>query len=164
MTAFWQFFLPLFAAGFAAAIIAGRIGFRGDRLRRSLACGAAAALAFTLLWDGPLGAAGRFAATVEHEARFVLDDWEMPAVSGHLQRAPLTRRLELSGPADNFQRRELAKLMSLVPGVGRASWSRDRAIPLVIEAAVTALLGFLLGLMLAYFIELRRRHNAQWSW
>ena len=27
-----------------------------------------------------------------------------------------------------------------------------------------ALLGFLLGWMLAYFIELRRRHNAQWSW
>ena len=166
MTAFETYFWPLVAIGLAAGIAAGSIGFRRDRRgrQRALTVGAAAALAMTLAWDWPLGAANRFAATVETEARFVLDDWEMPQVAARLQRAPLTRRLELSGPADSFQRGGLARLMGLIPGVGSASWSKDRALPLIVEGASAALLGFLLGLLLAYLVELRRRHNAQWNW
>lgn len=166
MTAFDLYFWPLAAIGLAAGIAAGTIGFRGERRRRirALAFGAAAALTLTLAWDWPLGAANRFAAAVEAEARYVLDDWEMPRVAARLQREPLTRRLELSGPADAFQRGELVRLMSLVPGVRRASWTKDRGLPLIVEGAGAALLGFLLGLLLAYLVELRRRHNAQWNW
>jgi hypothetical protein len=36
--------------------------------------------------------------------------------------------------------------------------------PLIAEGGLIALLGFLVGLLLAYLVELRRRYNAQWSW
>lgn len=166
MTSGWQYFWPLFAGGMVIGVIAGLIGFRriAGRRRRALAIGIAAALASAMLWHWPLGAAGRFAAAVEQEARAVLVDWEMSAVTARLQRDPLTRRLELSGPADRFQRGELVRLMDLVPGVGGATWSKTRAVPLFGEAAAISLLGFLLGLLVAYVVELRRRHNAQWNW
>lgn len=166
MTAGWQYFWPLFATGLVIGIVAGVVGLRkvGDRRRRALGIGVAAALASALLWHWPLGAAGRFAASVEQEARIVLVDWEMSAVTARLQRAPLTRRLELSGPADEFQRGALVRLMDLIPGVGGATWSKSRAVPLAIEGAAIALLGFLSGLLLAYVVELRRRHNSHWTW
>lgn len=166
MTSGWQYFWPLFAAGLVIGVIAGVVGFRtvADRRRRVLGIGIAGALASAMLWHWPLGAAGRFAAAVEQEARFVLVDWEMGAVAARLQRDPLTRRLELSGPADRFQRRELVRLMDHVPGVRGATWSKARAVPLIGEAAAISLLGFLLGLLVAYVVELRRRHNAQWNW
>ncbi len=166
MTSGWQYFWPLFAAGLVIGVIAGLIGFRrrGDRRQRVLGLGIAGALAAAMLWHWPLGAAGRFAAAVEHEARLVLVDWEMGAVTARLQRDPLTRRLELSGPADQFQRGELMRLMDLVPGVGGATWSKARTVPLFGEGAALSLLAFLLGLLLAYIVELRRRHNAQWTW
>ena len=166
MNAWWQYFSPLFAAGVVAGLISGLVGFRGiaERRRRTIAIGAAAALAFVLLWHGPFGAADRFAVTVERQVRFVLNDWEMGAVAARLQRGPLTRRLELRGPADSFQRRELIKLMEVVPGVGSARWTKARALPLVAEGALAALFGFLLSLLVAYLVDLRRRHNAQWTW
>jgi hypothetical protein len=81
-----------------------------------------------------------------------------------LHHDPLTRRVELSGPADDFQRSELARLMDEIPGVSGATWSSGRGIPLIAEGLAVTLLGFLLGLLLAYLVELRRRHNAQWNW
>jgi hypothetical protein len=86
-------------------------------------------------------------------------------VQARLHRAPLTRQLLLSGQVDDFQRSELTRLMSDVPGVGRASWSpSERGLPLLAEGALSALASFLFGLLLAYLVELRRRHNAQWKW
>jgi ABC-type lipoprotein release transport system permease subunit len=35
---------------------------------------------------------------------------------------------------------------------------------LLVEGLFAAVLGFLLGLLLAYLVELRRRYNAQWNW
>jgi hypothetical protein len=166
VTAGWQYFWPLFAAGLIIGVIAGVVGFRGagDRRRRALGLGVAAALASAALWHWPMGAAARLATAVEEKSRFVLVDWEMGAVTARLQRHPLTRRLELSGPADAFQRGELVRLMDLVPGVGGATWSKSRALPLVAEGVAVSLLSFLFGLLLAYVVELRRRHNSQWNW
>lgn len=166
MTAGWQYFWPLFAAGLVIGVIAGLVGFRSaaDRRRRALGFGIAAAVVSALLWHWPAGAGARFAAAVEAEARFVLVDWEMGAITARLQRGPLTRRLELAGPADRFQRGQLVRLMDLVPGVGGATWAKSRAWPLVGEGIALSLLSFLLGLVLAYVVELRRRHNAQWTW
>jgi hypothetical protein len=86
-------------------------------------------------------------------------------MQAHLHHHPLTRRIALSGPADDFQRGALAEALSALPGVSNAYWgSADGGLPLAIEAAIAALLGYAIGLVLAYFVELRRRYNAQWSW
>ena len=87
-----------------------------------LALGIAATLATVALWHGPLGAGDRFAAMVEANARAQLDRDEMSQVQVHIERGPLTRRLLLSGPADEFQRAEIVRRMELLPGVGEAAW------------------------------------------
>ena len=37
-------------------------------------------------------------------------------------------------------------------------------IPLIVEAGAIAFGGFLVGLLFAYLVELRRRSNAEWRW
>jgi len=81
-----------------------------------------------------------------------------------LHHEPLTRELILSGPANDFQRAEAARLLSQIPGVSRAVWAPSVGVPLIVEGAAVALAGFLFGLLLAYLVELRRRYNAQWNW
>jgi hypothetical protein len=89
----------------------------------------------------------------------------MTRVTAHLHRAPLTRRLVLNGRVDDWQSGELVRLFSQLPGVSRATWSeRDAGLPLIIEAVLAAIIGFLGGLLIAYLMELRRRYNAQWTW
>jgi hypothetical protein len=69
------------------------------------------------------------------------------------------------GHVDDWQRGELARLFSQLPGVSRATWSEaDAGLPLFVEAVLTAISGFLGGLLIAYLVELRRRYNAQWNW
>jgi len=118
----------------------------------------------TALWSGPLGGADRFIWTVERSARLTLDHYEMVQVQASLGRSPLTRELLLSGPADDFQRSELSRLFSQLPGVHAASFESQAGIPLVLEAFGAALAGFLLGAFLAYLVEAHRRYNAQWNW
>lgn len=86
------------------------------------AAGIVATLAVTALWHGPLGAADRLAARVEASARAQLDRDEMTQVQARLQRGPLTRRLLLSGPADSYQRAELARRMGLLRGIDAVRW------------------------------------------
>ena len=88
-----------------------------------LALGVAAVLAQTALWHGPLGAADRLAGQIEAAARAELKRQEMFAVSARLERAPLRRKIVLSGPADDFQQRELIRIMNEMPGVSSARWA-----------------------------------------
>lgn len=185
MNAFWDYFWPCFAIGLLVGAIAGAIGFRRRRpvskgalpdvrplprvSRRKrfivLGAGVSLALAATAIWSGPLGAADRFLSHVERTAREALDYYEMPKISARLDRGPLTRRLVLAGPADDFQTKELARLLSELPGVSQAQWTPSPAgPPLILEAEGVAILGFLLGSLLAYLVELRRRYNLQWTW
>lgn len=165
MSAFWAYFWPPLGAGLAVGIITGAVAFRRPRKRIvALLIGVIGAIALTALWHGPGGAADRFTTSVEHVIREALVNNEIPQVSGHLHRGPLTRRVLLSGPADDFQRREVVKLMHVVPGVESASWSGGTGVPLIVEGGASAILGFLLGLLVAYLMELRRRYNAQWNW
>ena len=98
-------------------------------------------------------------------ARQTLDYYEMTKVTAHLHHGPLTRRLILSGPADDFQSSELVRIMGDLPGVSNARWSaKGGGLPLIVEGMAAAVLGFLLGLLLAYLVELRRRYNSQWNW
>ena len=166
MNVWWSYFWPVFASGLIVGGIAGSIAFhRRSRRTIALSVGLLASVLIVALWHGPLGAADRFTTEVERNARQTLDHWEMYAVSAHLHRAPLTRRLILVGPADDFQSNELVRIMGTLPGVSGARWSdRPSDPPLLLESAGVAILGFLLGLLLAYLIELRRRYNAQWNW
>lgn len=161
----WSYFWPAFTAALAVGVIAGIIAFRRKHINRARAIGLAVAIGVAMLWHGPLGGAHRFAAQVEHDARLTLDNYELPKVTARLQRHPLTRRLILSGPADDFQTSELVRIMGTLSGVSSARWSaRGSGTPLIVEGAAVALAGYLLGLVLAYLIELRRRYNANWNW
>jgi hypothetical protein len=185
VNAFWAYFWPVFGIGLLSGVIAGLVGFRAPRVRskatkdevdialggwrrrraRSILVGAVVTISAACLWHGPLGGADRFAAQVERSARQTLDYWEMTKVTAHIQHGPLTRRVILAGPADDFQSSELVRIIGELPGVSRAQWSQKGSeTPLILEGAAACVLGFLLGLVLAYLVELRRRYNAQWNW
>ena len=83
--------------------------------------GVALAMSATALWHG-LVAGDQLVNTIERNARLQLDYDEMTQVQVHVQRGPLSRELLLSGPADDFQRREIVLRMEQLPGVGRARW------------------------------------------
>ena len=93
-------------------------------MRRShiLLIGIAAVLAEASLWHGPLGAGDRLAGQAEASARRTLDYYEMPMIQAKMQRGPLARRLILSGPADDFQRSELIRILDVTPGVLEVRW------------------------------------------
>ena len=87
-----------------------------------LVCGVAATLAATALYHGPMGRGDAFARAAEQAARAELDRQEMFRIDARLERRPLRRTLVLSGPADDFQRKELPKIMVKVPGVQAVRW------------------------------------------
>jgi hypothetical protein len=90
--------------------------------RTILFAGLAATAAFSAAWHGPLGAGERLARQSEASARRTLDYYEFPTVQAHLQRRPLSRRLVLSGPADDFQRDQLVRILDETPGVLDVRW------------------------------------------
>ena len=164
MNALWSYFWPAFALGLLVGGIVGIFAWRTTRPRwRLLGIGAVAMLAATFLWHGPFGGADRLAGSAEKIARDTLVYYEMPQVQARMQRGPMTRRMHLRGPADEFQRREIARIMVEIPGVASASWSRRGGVPLFAEGAVIGLLGYLLGCLLAYGASLHRR-NSQTGW
>ena len=166
MNAFWAYFWPPFCAGLIVGIIGGAIAFRRRRKRNvKLGLGAAVVVVFAILWHGPFGAADRFVAQVERTARATIVYNEIPWITARIHHGPLTRRVILSGRADDFQRSELALAIGELPGVSSAQWTAEPGgVPLIVEGAAVAILGFLFGLFVAYLRELRRRYNAQWNW
>ena len=168
MNFLWDQFWPAVTAAVVIGVISGAFAFRGRRSGRRtlvLAAGVAATLLAGFTWVGPAGAGERFAAAVDREARQVLVNYEVTHLEAHTQRAPVARTVLLSGPADDFQRGELVRIMKVVPGVTNARWDgRKSGLPLIAEVELAALLSFGIGLLLAYLLELRRRSRAQWSW
>lgn len=90
--------------------------------RTILLIGLAACIGFSALWHGPLGAGDRLARISETSARRTLDHYELPLIQAKMQRGPLSRRLILSGPADDFQRSELVRILDKTPGVLDVRW------------------------------------------
>jgi hypothetical protein len=184
VNAFWSYFWPAIGLGLIFGILAGSLAFRVRivrvperpneptliaRPRRKrislLAAGALAAVLAAAIWHGPLGAADRFSAKVEQDARETLAYNEAPTgMSVQIHHGPLTRQLILSGPGNDFQRGEAVRLLRQISGVSDAGWARSAGLPLIVEGMVAALLGFLFGLLVAYLVELRRRYNSQWNW
>ena len=128
MTAIWQLYWPAFVAAAVIGLVAGVAGFRkANSMRRFAWHGVASALVLTLIWHGPGGAAERLRTSVEKSARVTLDNYEMARVTARLDGGPLTRTLILSGPADDFQQRELVRILGRLPGVGAVRWDRPLA-------------------------------------
>jgi len=130
MTAIWHFYWPVFVLATIAGLVAGVSQFRKPRGQRNyplLAGAAVAAVAVGYLWHGPGGAGQRLAVSVERGARIALDNYEMTQVSVKLERGPLSRTLVLSGPADDFQQRQMIQILRQVPGAGRVRWDRPLA-------------------------------------
>lgn len=164
MNPLWSYFSPLIVIGLVLGSATVLMAFRKPlRKRRIWLGGVAAALIATSLFHA-LGAAASFEGKTEALVRQRLIDWEVPQMQGRLQEAPLSRQILLSGPADDFQRGELVRIISDVPGVSDATWSNDAAIPLLAEGTLATLLGLMVGAVVSYLIVLRRRYNAQWSW
>lgn len=87
-----------------------------------LLLGGAATIACAVLFHGPLGAGDRMADRAEVISRRTLDYYELPQVQARLERSPMTRRLILSGPANDFQHSELVRILDQVPGVLDVRW------------------------------------------
>lgn len=87
-----------------------------------LALGIAAVALETFLWHAPLGAGDRLAERAEARARLTLKSYDLPAIHVRMDRDPLRRRLVLSGPATDFQRSELVRMLDNVPGVLEVRW------------------------------------------
>ena len=168
MNLLWDLYWPVIVLSAVAGVIAGAFGFRRKgRGRMALAAGIAVTLLAGWVWHEPISTGERFAGSVERRTRQVLVDFEMAPVQAVVDRAPLSRTLILSGPADNFQRSELVRILNYVPGVANVRWAdspKRFTLPMVAEVELAALLSFGLGLVLAYLLELRRRSRAQWSW
>ena len=88
-----------------------------------LALAILAVIGVTWLWHGPMGAGDRLVRQIERDARAQLDRDEMTQVQARVERRPLTRRLVLTGPADDLQRREIKRRMEALPSVGEAVWN-----------------------------------------
>jgi len=185
MTILWTYFWPCFGGGLLGGVIAGIFAFRAPRVRvkappeeiaaalaswsrrrrLALVAGALATCIAVAVWHGPLGAADRLAVELERSGQQTLGANDAPAgITARIHHGPLTRQLVLSGPGDDFQRAEAARLLSEIPGVSDANWNNSAGIPLIVEGIAAGLVGFLFGLLLAYLVELRRRNNSQWSW
>ena len=167
MNAFWAYFWPLFGAGLVIGAITGTFAYRikpSTSWKRPILIGIAATIVAAGLWHGPLGGADRFAMRINRAANAVLVRYEMTQVQAHLHRGPLTRQILLAGPADDFQRSELVRYMNQLPGVHATTWGPGGGIPLIVEGVAAGLIGFSVGLLLAYLVALHRRYNAQWSW
>jgi hypothetical protein len=184
MTFLWRYYWPVAVAALVIGIFAGRYAFyrseepdeardvaprNKHRRTRGLGFGLLATLVAALLWHGPMGTANRFADGIDAEAQAELVHQEMTSVQARIEHHPLRRSIVLTGPADDFQRAELVRIMRKLPGVNNAEWIRpplggSARLPLIAEAALLALLAFAPGLLLSYLLELRRRSNAQWSW
>ncbi|MCM8557835.1 hypothetical protein [Sphingomicrobium sediminis] len=121
------------------------------------------------LWHGPVGNAGaRIVSETETVARINLEYFEMEEITPFMERDPLVRRLWLTGEADDFQRRELARILKGIETIEDVQWVQpgvrtvrgEPLLPLIVEAELLGLAGFGLGLILGYaLVRLRRRQR-----
>ena len=134
---------------------------------RTVLLGIAATIAFAGLWHGPLGAGERFADRADKVAKMTMAYNLVPQIKRRMQRDPLARRILLTGDADEFQRIESLRIMDDIPGIIDVRWVKKDGsyaaggfvMPLALEAQLLALLGFVVGMIVMYILELRRRNN-----
>ena len=125
-----------------------------------LLIGVAAALLAGWIAHGPLGRGETFAARLETRAQAVVAEAELTGVTARTARDPIVRRIELAGPADDFQREGQGTFPGLndriggLPGVGGLHWADEPPpgawpLPMLLETELIVLIAFLAGLGLA---------------
>jgi hypothetical protein len=127
MTALWHYYWPVLTAAMVLGLVSGVIAFRrppGRARYGPLGAGLISSLLVAAIWHGPAGTGQRMAQDIERASRIALDNYEMTQVTARLERDPLRRTLVLHGPADDFQQRELIRIMNQVPGVDSVRWDR----------------------------------------
>jgi len=170
MNLLWDYYWPAVLASLIIGVFAGRRAFRQSRAPQrqriiAFVAGAAAAIALTALWHGPLGAGDRLATTLQTNVRNLLVAFEVPQFRSEVERNPIRRTILLSGPADDFQRQLTVQVLNDTPGVAAARWtgtSGGSSLPVLAEVTLASLVAFGLGLLLSYLLELRRRSRAEW--
>lgn len=124
--------------------------------RLTILTGLVAACLYALAYHAAVGGP-RFTARVEAHADFLRKYYEREVVTARLARDPLSRLILLSGPGDDFQRGEMARVMDEIPGVVGARWDGARRIPLALEALLFAAAAYGTGLTFAFLLALRAR-------
>ena len=139
----WQHYWPVIAVGVVIGAVTGTLLYnrlvtsareqiagveapiddRRQQRRKTFFAGLAATVGVAILWHWPFGAGDRLSARVEATARAELRHQEMLGVAARLERSPLRRRIVLSGPADDFQQAELARILDDLPGVSGVRWA-----------------------------------------
>jgi hypothetical protein len=128
--------------------------------------GLAAALLVGWIYHGPAGHGELLIDRLEAEARAVVERTEVPGAQVQMARSPLGRTAILSGPVDQFQREGrgefpgISRRVEQISGVRSIQWVDEparRYIPLLAEALVMSLLGYLAGLGIARILFGRRR-------
>ena len=90
--------------------------------------GAAAALAAGLVSHGPLGRGEAFVASLEARAQEEVRKAELPGVTAHLSRSPMSREVVMTGNANDFQREGMGQLPGIndriraIPGISGLRW------------------------------------------
>jgi hypothetical protein len=188
MSVVWHIYWPLLVAALLGGIVVGRMAFRLPRMsddapadvsaalrnrykrkrNKTLWLGLGGLLAAVALWHGPLGGGERFARLIEGAVAAELEWLEMPEISGKLERGPLSRRLVLAGPANDFQQEGFFRALKPTKGISGIRWADQRApgfeLPLLAEVTILSLIAFVMGLFFSFIVEIRRRVNAEWSW
>lgn len=137
----WQHYWPVIALGVVIGAVTGTLLYnrlvttareqiagvevpidnKREQRRKTFFAGLAATFGAVILWHW--FAAERLSANVEATVRAELKHQEMLGVSARLERSPLRRRIVLSGPADDFQQAELARILDDLPGVSGVRWA-----------------------------------------
>jgi hypothetical protein len=135
-----------------------------------LLIGLALALAAAWISHSPLGRGEAMIDRLEAEARAAVAQAELPGIAVRLDRAPLSRRATLSGPANDLQREGLGSQLGIsdyvreVDGIAAVRWADEpgpggRIMPLLLETMVLAAFAYLIGLGLGWFLWGRRRRE-----
>jgi len=133
-----------------------------------LLIGVAAALLAGWVFHGPVGRGEAFASRLEARAQAVVTEAELPGIRARADRAPLARRMLMSGPADEFQREGQGYFPGLndrilgLGGIAAVQWPDEPPqgawpLPLLLETEIMVLIAFLVGLGLGRWWSRPRR-------
>ena len=130
--------------------------------------GLIAVLLMGWIHHGPLGNGERLVRSLEQQAQAAVAGTGLD-VNVQLDRDPLSRRANLSGSADAFQRegqgslKGINDLVAEVPGISGIRWADEpdgaRVMPLLAESLLQILVAYLVGLAFAWVIWGRKRRE-----